>query len=159
MSGKLNAPVVMATCCLSECVQFPPQIVKISPTISVSPGQDAVLTCRAAAYPTPKVKWMHTAPMGQNARLDRQRQLAGVGSGHPGSVGLAGPQVAGSGAIGGGGTQLTEPKDLEATLRLSEISQSANYTCVAFNELGVVNRDVEVVVKRELPSKRANLAG
>ncbi|KAF6769464.1 hypothetical protein AHF37_12662, partial [Paragonimus kellicotti] len=103
-------------------IQFPPNINEIPERVDVAPGQQTNLTCRAGGFPVPMVWW---STMGTPA----------------------GPLA--SGPVLMAERMLTEPQPNEATLRLTDITESHEYYCIAKNGLGLVRRNVSVMVKGE----------
>lgn len=84
----------------------------------------ANLTCRAEANPAPKVWWS--------------------------TYGIpAGPRNAES--VERAERPLTEPQPDESILRLTDITESHEYTCNAENHLGRVYRNISVIVKGNEP--------
>lgn len=98
--------------------------------VEVSSGKGTNLTCRAGGFPIPMVWWSTL--------------------GTP-----AGPRV--SGPIMLSERALTEPQPHEATLRLTDITESSGYNCIAKNGLGLVRRNVSVIVKRKLTFNDLNI--
>ncbi|KAF7259389.1 hypothetical protein EG68_03579 [Paragonimus skrjabini miyazakii] len=113
----------------SMSIQFPPNINEIPERVDVAPGQQTNLTCRAGGFPVPMVWW---STMGTPA----------------------GPLA--SGPVLMAERMLTEPQPNEATLRLTDITESHEYYCIAKNGLGLVRRNVSVMVK-ELPAAPTEL--
>ena len=127
----LFTPHPSPTSCVSG-IEFPPTIKEIPSQVFVSPGKGTNLTCKASGFPLPLV-WWSTA----------------------GSAPVLSPT--GSGGIGFHVTSpihyyaeraLTEPQPQEATLRLTDITDQLTYICVAKNSLGIVRRNISVIVKR-----------
>ncbi|CAH8616143.1 unnamed protein product [Schistosoma intercalatum] len=110
-------------------IQFPPTINEMPEKVEVSSGKGTNLTCRAGGFPIPMVWWSTL--------------------GTP-----AGPRV--SGPIMLSERALTEPQPHEATLRLTDITESSGYNCIAKNGLGLVRRNVSVIVK-QLPAPPSSL--
>ncbi|KER33129.1 hypothetical protein T265_12698, partial [Opisthorchis viverrini] len=114
-------------------IQFPPNINEIPEKVDVAPGQGTNLTCRAGGFPVPMVWWSTL--------------------GSPAGPSNVGPVIRAE-------RPLTEPQPHEATLRLTDITESYDYNCIAKNDLGLVRRNVSVVVKvglDELSSKTQEL--
>ncbi|GAA49822.1 receptor-type tyrosine-protein phosphatase F [Clonorchis sinensis] len=110
-------------------IQFPPNINEIPEKVDVAPGQGTNLTCRAGGFPVPMVWWSTL--------------------GSPAGPSNVGPVIRAE-------RPLTEPQPHEATLRLTDITESYDYNCIAKNDLGLVRRNVSVVVK-ELPAAPTGL--
>ncbi|CAH8868281.1 unnamed protein product, partial [Trichobilharzia szidati] len=110
-------------------IQFPPTINEMPEKVEVSPGKGTNLTCRAGGFPIPMVWW---STLGTPA-----------GPRHSGPIILA-------------ERALTEPQPHEATLRLTDITESSGYNCIAKNGLGLVRRNVSVIV-RQLPAPPSSL--
>ncbi|CAH8654020.1 unnamed protein product [Schistosoma rodhaini] len=110
-------------------IQFPPTINEMPDKVEVSSGKGTNLTCRAGGFPIPMVWWSTL--------------------GTP-----AGPRP--SGPIMLSERALTEPQPHEATLRLTDITESSGYNCIAKNGLGLVRRNVSVIVK-QLPAPPSSL--
>ncbi|CAH8592122.1 unnamed protein product [Schistosoma turkestanicum] len=110
-------------------IQFPPTINEMPEKIEVSSGKGTNLTCRAGGFPIPMVWW---STLGTPA-----------GPRHSGPIMLA-------------ERALTEPQPHEATLRLTDITESSGYNCIAKNGLGLVRRNVSVIV-RQLPAPPSSL--
>ncbi|VDP68270.1 unnamed protein product [Echinostoma caproni] len=111
-------------------IQFPPTINEMPDKVEVSPGRGTNLTCRAGGFPVPMVWW------------------STLGS-------PAGPRHSGM-PVMMTERPLTEPQPHEATLRLTDITESYDYNCIAKNGLGLVRKNVSVVVK-ELPAPPTDL--
>ncbi|CAH8622116.1 unnamed protein product [Heterobilharzia americana] len=110
-------------------IQFPPTINEMPEKVEVSPGKGTNLTCRAGGFPIPMVWW---STLGTPA-----------GPRHSEPIMLA-------------ERALTEPQPHEATLRLTDITESSGYNCIAKNGLGLVRRNVSVIV-RQLPAPPSSL--
>lgn len=90
--------------------------------VEVPPGKGTNLTCKASGFPLPMVWW---STLGTPA-----------GPRHLGPIMLT-------------ERALTEPQPYEATLRLTDITESSGYNCIAKNGLGLVRRNISVIVKRK----------
>ncbi|TPP66167.1 Receptor-type tyrosine-protein phosphatase F [Fasciola gigantica] len=108
-------------------IQFPPTINEMPDKVEVSPGRGTNLTCRAGGFPVPMVWW------------------STLGS-------PAGPRHSGM-PVMMSERPLTEPQPHEATLRLTDITESYDYNCIAKNGLGLVRKNVSVVVKGKILSR------
>ncbi|VDD74395.1 unnamed protein product [Mesocestoides corti] len=111
-------------------IEFPPAIKEIPLQVFVSPGKGVNLTCKASGFPLPLVWW---ATAGSTPLIPP----AGV----PGRFHAA-PSIHYYTE-----RALTEPQQQQATLRLTDITDQLTYICVAKNSLGIVRRNISVIVK------------
>lgn len=98
----------------------------------VSPGKGTNLTCRASGFPLPLVWW---ATAGSAPIVPPGGSKAGFHMSNP--IHYYAERA------------LTEPQLQQATLRLTDITDQLTYICVAKNSLGIVRRNISVVVKRK----------
>ncbi|VDN12429.1 unnamed protein product [Dibothriocephalus latus] len=112
-------------CLTISGIEFPPTIHDMVDQVYVSPGKGTNLTCKASGYPIPMVWW---ATQGTSVVALGLRDVVG-----------SAVQTERS---------LTEPHSQQATLRLTDITDHSTYICIAKNTLGVVRRNISIVVKR-----------
>ncbi|CAH8437384.1 unnamed protein product [Dicrocoelium dendriticum] len=110
-------------------IQFPPIINEMPEKVYVPPGQSTNLSCRAGGFPVPMVWW---STMGAPAGPRNTRPI--LLTERP----------------------LTIPQPHEGTLRLTDITETHDYYCIAKNSLGLVRRNVSVTVK-EYPAAPTEL--
>lgn len=116
-------------------IEFPPAIQEIPAQVFVSPGKGTNLTCRASGFPLPLVWWAAAGP----ATILPPGGTATVGY-HPVTPPMHFLTE----------RALTGPQSQQATLRLTDITDQMTYICVAKNSLGIVRRNISVIVKRKL---------
>ncbi|KAM7536321.1 hypothetical protein Aperf_G00000082779 [Anoplocephala perfoliata] len=111
-------------------IEFPPTIKEIPNQVFVSPGKGTNLTCKASGFPLPLVWW---ATAGSAPIVPPGGSKVGFHMSNP--IHYYAERA------------LTEPQLQQATLRLTDITDQLTYICVAKNSLGIVRRNISVVVK------------
>ncbi|VDN96380.1 unnamed protein product [Rodentolepis nana] len=111
-------------------IEFPPTIKEIPSQVFVSPGKGINLTCKASGFPLPMVWW---AIAGSAPIVPPDSSKVGFLPSSP--IHYYAERA------------LTEPQPQQATLRLTDITDQLTYVCVAKNNLGIVRRNVSVIVK------------
>ncbi|KAL5960921.1 Receptor-type tyrosine-protein phosphatase F [Taenia solium] len=111
-------------------IEFPPAIKEIPSQVFVSPGKGTNLTCKASGFPLPLVWWATTGsapivPPGGGKSDFHETSPIHYYTERP----------------------LTKPQAQQATLRLTDITDQLTYICVAKNSLGIVRRNISVIVK------------
>uniref|UniRef100_A0A0R3SJJ6 Down syndrome cell adhesion molecule-like protein Dscam2 n=2 Tax=Hymenolepis diminuta TaxID=6216 RepID=A0A0R3SJJ6_HYMDI len=111
-------------------IEFPPTIKEIPSQVFVSPGKGTNLTCKASGFPLPLVWW---ATAGSAPIVPPDSNKIGFLTNSP--IHYYAERA------------LTEPQPQQATLRLTDITDQLTYVCVAKNNLGIVRRNISVIVK------------
>ncbi|KAM3177660.1 hypothetical protein ACTXT7_004091 [Hymenolepis weldensis] len=111
-------------------IEFPPTIKEIPSQVFVSPGKGTNLTCKASGFPLPLVWW---ATAGSAPIVPPDSSKIGYLTNSP--IHYYAERA------------LTEPQPQQATLRLTDITDQLTYVCVAKNNLGIVRRNISVIVK------------
>ena len=139
------------------CLFSPYPVRRVPPHFSILPeggdvplGGSVNLTCVAVGSPMPHVRWR----LG-NVEL-QTTAVAPLSDGLDSTTSLLGPAYSSASSSGGGNSA---PIGKNA-LMLTDVRQTATYTCVAASELGNIEHDVEIKVKgqRQIYFKYYNIS-